>query len=48
MKFMEDQDPEWVDKHVARVVNIGGATLGAVKGVPALISGIFSSSVKGY
>lgn len=37
--FVEKQTPGWVETHVAHYANIAGPTLGAVKSLPALLSG---------
>ncbi len=36
---VEEQQPGWVDKHVATFVNIGGPLLGVPKTISALLSG---------
>ena len=32
--------PDWVEHHLAAYTNVAGATLGALKSVPFLLSGI--------
>lgn len=39
LHWMENQEPGWVDKHVAVLVNIAGPTLGVPKSLTAILSG---------